>query len=132
MKKILLALSLMMPVVVTAECNQCGDWLLERSDGSYAALHVRQRGADLVANMYISSGGDAPNQWEDDLTLKRNEDAFFYRDESTDCHLIFRFKKNRLVVQSLQQKSFYCGFAVGVSADGEYKKSKRVRSKNSR
>jgi len=124
---LVLALSFWATSSTHARCNGCGMWALNRDDGSYAFMEIRSHDLDLLleANLYVSSGGQSPNQWEENLVLRPHGSDYAFQDQTTECYLIFSYQRNAWRIRSKNPKTFRCGFSAGVSPDGVYKRVAR-------
>lgn len=119
-KNFLVGFLLSLSMVAHAACPMCGEWALDRPDGSGGYLVISQAGGKTVFKLEVSSAGDTPNQGVAEGTLIFKAGVARYRALEPICKIDFRYAAAAMVVTSHRTESFECGFASGVVADGKY------------
>lgn len=122
MKLILLVAVLFHTISAQAKCHECGAWFLSRSDGSGSFLEIKRENNIFYFDLHVQSGGDTPNQGDIAGTLKIIDKMAIFKDEATECELKFVFSNRIIKIESINRKTFSCGFSNGVLADGVYRK----------
>ncbi len=77
-----------------------------------------------VFHIFVMKGGPSYNSGEffGNMTFKNNTATYkaISNDEFINCHWKFEFKKEELIVTTVDDR-YECGFGAGVYADGTYK-----------
>ena len=103
-----------------ARCIECGNWALDRSDGSGGYLEIAELDGKTIFKLEVRAGGDAPNQGLVSGSIRFHKGFAQYSATAPACHIDFKFANSLITITSHRIESFECGFANGVIADGSY------------
>lgn len=106
-------------------CIAAGKWRLERADGSYGIMEISSGVRKKNIRLYLSSGGEIPNQSEISFSTKGDHCEFKYVDRQTECEIVFKKRRSEILVNTIDRKTFSCGFPAAVIADGLYEPMKK-------